>query len=194
MSRHRYPIEACRVFERTDFTKLKAALSFEVTDGNESSEILDASGDACDESKKPTSGKNKKVPASNKKSNDGTQSNKTTLKTILGKTLSYGPALSEHIILDAGLPPIMKVGKDTDSKIDEATIQALVQAVASFEDWLADVISGQIVPEGYILMQNKVIGKKETSLQESTSDKVYWLLLLSYFLVVQVICSLGIYV
>ncbi|XP_008801756.2 nuclear export mediator factor NEMF [Phoenix dactylifera] len=172
MSRHRYPIEACRVFERTDFMKLKAALSFELTDDNESSEVLDASGDACDKSKEPTSGKNKNLPASKKKSNDGTQSNKTTLKTILGQTLSYGPALSEHIVLDAGLPPNMKVGKD--SKIDEARIQALVQAVTRFEEWLADVISGQIVPEGYILMQNKVIEKKETlPLQESTSDKVY---------------------
>ncbi|XP_010914660.1 uncharacterized protein [Elaeis guineensis] len=174
MSRHRYPIEACRVFERTDFTKLKAALRFELADGNESSEVLDAGGDACDEPTEPASGKNKKLPASNKKSNVGTQSNKTTLKTILGETLSYGPALSEHVILDAGLPPNMKVGKDADSRIEEATIQALVQAVTSFEDWLADVISGQIVPEGYILMQNKVIGKKETlPLQESTSDKIY---------------------
>ena len=115
MSRHRYPIEACRVFERTDFTKLKAALRFELADGNESSEVLDAGGDACDEPTEPASGKNKKLPASNKKSNVGTQSNKTTLKTILGETLSYGPALSEHVILDAGLPPNMKVGKDADT-------------------------------------------------------------------------------
>lgn len=174
MSRHRYPIEACRVFERTDFTKLKAALSFELTNGNESSEVVEASGIACDKSKEPTSGKSKKLPASNKKSNDGSQSNKTTLKIILGEALSYGPALSEHIILDASLASNMKVGKDTDSKIDEAAIQNLVQAVTRFEDWLADVISGQIVPEGYILMQNKAIRKKETvPSQESISDKVY---------------------
>ena len=73
------------------------------------------------------------------------------------KTLGYGPALSEHIILDAGLIPNTKVTKD--SKFDIDTIQRLAQSVAKFENWLEDVILGDQVPEGYILMQNKIFGK-----------------------------------
>ncbi|XP_072996590.1 uncharacterized protein [Typha latifolia] len=170
MSRHRYPVEACRVFERTDLTKLKAAVNR--SGDNECSEVNDDIN-VSEKSKEPNTIKNKNLPVSNKKASEGTQSSKATLKTILGEVLGYGPALSEHIILDAGLLPNMKIGKDPDNKIDENTVQILAQAVTRFEDWLADVILGQKVPEGYILMQIKSTRKDIIPAQESISGKVY---------------------
>jgi hypothetical protein len=95
------------------------------------------------------------------------------LKIILGEALGYGPALSEHMILDAGLIPNEKVPKD--KTWDDAAVQALVQAVAKFEDWMQDIISGEIVPEGYILMQNKNLGKDSSVSQpESLKQVIYY--------------------
>ncbi|KAK1318279.1 hypothetical protein QJS10_CPB04g01045 [Acorus calamus] len=155
MSRHRYPIEASRIFERTSFEKLQKALTCSNASGEEN----------YDEPKVQDNSKNQKSTDSSKK---------VTLKVILGEALGYGPALSEHIILDAGLLPNMKVGNKNDSLISEETIQTLLQAVIKFEDWLADVISGQKIPEGYILMQNKPAGKNGAlTSQEGLTDKFY---------------------
>ncbi|KAL6847377.1 hypothetical protein ACP4OV_023230 [Aristida adscensionis] len=195
MSRHRYPVEACRLFERTDFAKLKDTLtrsnslddkeSSEVTSGpadsQEPSKSSDDSVPAADIPEKPSNRKEKKSAAKNKQSgsiakgSNSSQSNKATLKTILGEALAYGPALAEHIILDAGLVPSTKVGKDPESSIDDSTIQALTESITKFEDWLVDIISGQKIPEGYILMQNKMAAKKNpTPLEESSTDqKIY---------------------
>jgi hypothetical protein len=131
-------------------------------------------------SEKTLSRKEKKAAAkakqsgSNAKANNGAQSNKATLKTILGEALAYGPALAEHIILDAGLVPSTKVGKDPESTIDDSTVQALMESITRFEDWLVDIISGQRIPEGYILMQNKMTAKKNLTPSEeaSTNHKV----------------------
>lgn len=171
MSRHRYPVESCRLFERTNLMKLKSALiPFKSADENKISEATEGTSD---KSNYQSGCKSKNLPASNKEASSKNQSNKTTLKTVLGEALSYGPALSEHIILDAGLLPNMKVGKDIDGKINEDNFEVLAQAVTRFEDWLADVISGPTVPEGYILMQSKTSGKKALVLpQESAMDKV----------------------
>ncbi|KAH7678565.1 Zinc finger CCHC-type protein [Dioscorea alata] len=182
MSRHRYPIEACRVFERTSFTKLKMELtSVKSVDDKEPTNVDESGGDAHDKSKEPSKNsknskntKNKNAHDANKKLNDGARTNKSTLKTLLGDAVNYGPTLSEHIILDAGLIPNMKVGNSIDSQIDEDSMQALAKAVARFEDWLADVMLGQKVPEGYILMQSKATGKKENiPLPEPALDKIY---------------------
>ena len=202
MSRHRYPIEACRVFERTDFAKLKDTLTMsDNVDNNEPSEITSGSTDAQEPSstndgvsvteisEKPLSRKEKRAAAkakhigSDAKANNGAQSNKATLKTILGETLAYGPALAEHIIFDAGLVPSTKVGKDPGSTTDDSTIQALMESITRFEDWLEDVISGQRIPEGFILMQNKMTAKKNLTPTEgdSTNQKVCILSLLQYY-------------
>ncbi|CAH2070626.1 unnamed protein product [Thlaspi arvense] len=97
MSRHRYPIEICRVFERTTVSKLQEALTaFSLKD-------LEAKDD---EPKEQNGGKK------GGKSNDYTGAKQFTLKNILGDALGYGPQLSEHIILDAGLVPSTKVSQD----------------------------------------------------------------------------------
>ncbi|CBI22840.3 unnamed protein product, partial [Vitis vinifera] len=157
MSRHRYPVEICRVFERTATTKLQAAL----TSPKES------------ESNEAKQGNNKGVKSSepSKNTNDGARAKQATLKTVLGEALGYGPALSEHIILDAGLIPNTKVTKD--SKFDIDTIQRLAQSVTKFENWLEDVISGDQVPEGYILMQNKIFGKDCPPSQPDRGSQIY---------------------
>ncbi|OEL14668.1 Nuclear export mediator factor Nemf [Dichanthelium oligosanthes] len=195
MSRHRYPVEACRVFERTDFAKLRDTLTMsdniddkaplEITSGStdaqEPSQSTNDEVSVAEVSEKPLNRKEKKAAAKAKqsgsiaKANNGAQSNKAALKTILGEALAYGPALAEHIILDARLVPSTKVGKDPESTIDDSTIQALMESITRFEDWLVDIISGQRIPEGFILMQNKMTAKKNLTPTEgaSTNQKIY---------------------
>ncbi|PNY12696.1 nuclear export mediator factor NEMF-like protein, partial [Trifolium pratense] len=159
MSRHRYPVESCRVFERTTTSKLQTALTSSKEDDND--EAVKANGNGTDASN---------VEREKQGSRKGGKSF-ATLKIILGEALGYGPALSEHMILDAGLIPNEKVPKD--KTWDDATVQALVQAVAKFEDWMQDIISGEIVPEGYILMQNKNLGKDSSVSQPESLKQIY---------------------
>ncbi|KAL8490521.1 hypothetical protein ACS0TY_022516 [Phlomoides rotata] len=171
MSRHRYPVEQSRVFERTTTEKLCTALESFIQGNRE--EHLDNSehgNGSSNTSEKQGIQKNTK-PIESKKS-DNTRAKQATLKFVLGEALGYGPALSEHIILDAGLMPSTKVGKDF--KLDDKTTQVLAEAVMRFEDWLADVISGEKVPEGYILMQPKNSGKQNNAVSEKgTSMQIY---------------------
>lgn len=173
MSRHRYPIEICRVFERTTVSKLHEALtSSKEPDNNESDKV---DGNKVVDATKVKQGGNKGGKSSepskvlSKNSGDNARVKQATLKIVLGEALGYGPALSEHIILDAGLVPNTKVKGE---KIDEETIQVLAAAVSRFEDWLQDVISGEKVPEGYILMQNKSLGKDCPPSEPGTSNQV----------------------
>ncbi|XP_051129240.1 uncharacterized protein LOC127250124 [Andrographis paniculata] len=160
MSRHRYPVEQSRAFERTTREKMLTILE-SLVDSNRS--------DHLNNSELRNNSSN--IPNGKLES----QKNKTkqaTLKVVLGETLGYGPALSEHIILDAGLIPNTKVGKDF--KWDENTSQVLFEAITRFEDWLADVISGEKIPEGYILMQQKSLGKNHNFISgKVTSEQIY---------------------
>ncbi|RVW64694.1 Nuclear export mediator factor Nemf [Vitis vinifera] len=139
MSRHRYPVEICRVFERTATTKLQAALTSPKE--SESNEAVKASegGNKVSDAPREKQGNRKGVKSSepSKNTNDGARAKQATLKAVLGEALGYGPALSEHIILDAGLIPNTKVTKD--SKFDIDTIQRLAQSVTKFENWLKDI-------------------------------------------------------
>ncbi|KAJ6726578.1 hypothetical protein OIU79_004674 [Salix purpurea] len=176
MSRHRYPTEICRIFERTTAEKLQEALTSFKELENSNPVKVDADGGDSNVSDKPMKekqGKNKggKSSVPSKNTNEGNRAKQATLKTVLGEVLGYGPALSEHIILDAGLVPNTKFSKD--NKLDEETIQALVKAVAKFENWLQDIISGDKVPEGYILMQNKNLGKDHPPSDPGSSVQIY---------------------
>lgn len=154
MSRHRYPIEICRVFERTTVSKLQESLTAFSLKDHEAKDT---------ESKEQNGGKK------GGKSNDSSGAKQFTLKNILGDILGYGPQLSEHIILDAGLLPSSKVSED--KKLDDNEIQLLVQAVIVFEDWLEDIMYGQKVPEGYILMQKQIL-VNDTSSESGGVKKV----------------------
>ncbi|XP_054806726.1 uncharacterized protein LOC129309262 [Prosopis cineraria] len=159
MSRHRYPTEICRVFERTTAAKLQTALMSSKDVDNDEVITVNGLGNDIANVANEKQGKRKggKSPM--------------TLKVILGEALGYGPALSEHIILDAGLIPSTKVPKD--SKWDAATIQALLDAVVKFEDWMQEIISGDRIPEGYILMQNKNLGKDSSPSEGGSLSQLY---------------------
>ncbi|GAB4825612.1 hypothetical protein Ancab_008486 [Ancistrocladus abbreviatus] len=174
MSRHRYPIETCRVFERTMLPKLKEALTALKDPGENESASVNGDGINVSDAPKAKLGgkKSGKSPDVNKTANDGGRSKQATLKIVLGEALGYGPQLSEHMILDAGLSPSSKISKD--EKWDDDKFQSLAQAIAKFEDWLEDVICGDKFPEGYILMQNKKVGQKEYAAgQQEGSGQIY---------------------
>ncbi|KAJ8767313.1 hypothetical protein K2173_017357 [Erythroxylum novogranatense] len=173
MSRHRYPTEFCRIFKRTTTAKLQEALTN--VKEPEDDESIKADNEGNNVSVKPKKEKQGKTEGANssessKVANDGYRSTRATVKNILGEALGYGPALSEHIVLNAGLIPSTKLSKN--SKLGDDKIEALAQAVARFEDWLEDVISGETVPEGYILMQNKHSGK-DTPSESGSSSQMY---------------------
>uniref|UniRef100_A0A7N1A1J9 CCHC-type domain-containing protein n=1 Tax=Kalanchoe fedtschenkoi TaxID=63787 RepID=A0A7N1A1J9_KALFE len=164
MSRHRYPVEICRIFERTTAAKLEAALT--ASEEAVSQENCETNEDKSVVHEGPTGKQNKGGKSSVKKTSGTTLTKLPNLKYILGEALGYGPALSEHIILDADLLPNTKVSPET--KLEHTAVQALINSVKKFEDWLEDIISGAKVPEGYILMQEKVTGK-----DGSASNKIY---------------------
>ncbi|KAK8572110.1 hypothetical protein V6N13_047725 [Hibiscus sabdariffa] len=180
MSRHRYPTEICRHFERTTISKLQTALASsgepdenEATKGVEAGNGLLGAPKGKEKEKKGSQKggqKGGKPSESNKSVSDNTRAKQATLKNVLGEALGYGPALAEHIILDAGLISNTKLSKD--NKLDDDKVQALAQAVEKFEDWLQDVISGEKVPEGYILMQKKNPGKDGPP-SEGTNGQMY---------------------
>ncbi|CAA2950932.1 nuclear export mediator factor NEMF [Olea europaea subsp. europaea] len=171
MSRHRYPVEISRTFERTTRERLWEAVTSSLESGK--GEGLDSNEQGNNSSApkgKLGSHKSRKPAESNR--SDSAHAKQATLKVVLGEALGYGPALSEHIILDASLIPSTRIGKDF--KLEDDTIQVLAEAVARFEDWLADVITGEKVPEGYILMQQKNSGKKNDSMgDKGTSVQIY---------------------
>ncbi|XP_073308005.1 uncharacterized protein [Primulina huaijiensis] len=155
MSRHRYPVELSRVFERTTREKLEVAFESVVHEKCENGNDGSNASTGKDNTQKNTK------PAGTFK-NDNTRAKQTTLKVVLGEALGYGPALSEHIILDAGLTPSTKLHKEF--KMDGNSIQVLTEAVKKFEDWLSEVISGKKVPKGYILMQRKILGNNDDAI------------------------------
>lgn len=145
---------------RTTNTKLHEALTSLDKSHNDSVETNKQVDKTSTKSKeKHGNHKNAKASDSSKNANDGGCAKQATSKVVLREALGYGPALSEHIILDAGLLPNMKLG--TNTLIDDATIQVLAEAITKFEDWLDDIICGERVPEGFILMQNQSSGKKD---------------------------------
>lgn len=173
MSRHQYPTEVCRVFERTTAAKLQEALaSFEDPEQNKPVTVDDGENNKVEKTTHEKQGKRKgKSSELAKKTNEGNRAKQATLKTVLGEVLGYGPALSEHIILDAGVLPNTKFSEQ--NKLDEDTFQALIHAISRFEDWLHDVISGDKIPEGYILMQKKNAGNGFPSSESQNSGQIY---------------------
>lgn len=183
MSRHQYPVDVCRVFERTTSAKIQDALT-SVNEPDNSEHVEDSEGGKT-VSDAPNGNK------ASQKSGKSTDTNKTnarvkqpTLKIVLGDALGYGPALSEHIILDAGLAPNVKLVKGF--KLDDTAFQALIESVKKFENWLQDVIDGDKVPEGFILMQQKTLGKDSNTSGTQSSDKVCFVNSALIFIVVQI--------
>lgn len=167
MARHQYPVDFCRAWERTSVEKLEMVLTLvSACDTNTHEEVGEeynaTSGTNLEgEASEQVAGKGKK---SGKKSDSALDKEKGTLKNVIGESLGYGPALSEHIVLSAGLPKNLKVfSKNEKGKlipnITKKTIEQLHLAVMEFENWLEDIIFGDRLPEGYILLQKTDDGK-----------------------------------
>lgn len=181
MPHHCYPVNMCRSFEKTSFEKLQTIFS-NATKSEAEGFFPDMGVEAGLDPQAPSStekdvrrNKTKRSETSSEQSgsekrvNDGSKSGKkSTLKAILGESMGYGPALCEHIILDAGLQPNMKVEARND------ILQALAAAFAKFEGWLQEVITGESIPEGYIIMRKDIPGKKECFPdEERQSGQIY---------------------
>ncbi|KAK1371021.1 hypothetical protein POM88_037113 [Heracleum sosnowskyi] len=58
-----------------------------------------------------------------------------------------------------------------DFELDDAVPQALLKAIDKFEDWLEDVRKGEKIPEGYILMHRKDLGKDSSNSETQSSSQ-----------------------
>ncbi|KAK1387445.1 hypothetical protein POM88_015623 [Heracleum sosnowskyi] len=56
----------------------------------------------------------------------------------------------------------------------KAALGALLKAIDKFEEWLEDVIKGEKIPEGYILMQRKDLGKDSSNSETQSSSQVLY--------------------
>ncbi|KAF2310319.1 hypothetical protein GH714_007740 [Hevea brasiliensis] len=159
-------------FERTTTAKLQETLtSFKEPENIEP--VNDDENNMSDKAQKEKQGTHKGGKSSDlsKNASHGSRAKQVTLKNLIGEALGYGPALSEHMILDAGQIPNMKISKN--NRLDDNAMQVLVHAVAKFEDWLQDVISGDKVPGGYILMQNKNLEKDRSPSESGSACQIY---------------------
>ena len=174
MAKHQYPINSCRLIERSTLEKVALALKEqkvqEPEDEDQSIVPREAVPEVTAQEPKKGKGKGEKVVKEKKvKAPWGKKEDSgRTLKSVLADCLGYGPALCEHIILDSGLQSGTKVTVGSDGVVSttKAELEALMAAVKRFEDWLDSVVNGSFVPEGYIYMQKKKIAKGKTSVVE----------------------------
>ncbi|CAM6068471.1 unnamed protein product [Sphagnum tenellum] len=171
MARHHYPIDACRLFERTCKDTIQMAMADQAAnDLKREAEPIVESVAQKGKKGKPETG-SKENAAQGKK---GESRPTSTLKTVLVEALGYGPALCEHMILDAGLQSNQKISQGADGivSVTEDELQALMAAVVRFEDWLESVVKGELTPNGYVYMQKGGKGKPRGSAPGS-EEKIY---------------------
>ncbi|KAI8086191.1 fibronectin-binding protein A N-terminus-domain-containing protein [Halteromyces radiatus] len=75
---------------------------------------------------------------------------KDTLKKILNIGFEYGPAMTEHIILEAGLNPNTKVATEFDCSDDSPALKDLLVAFTKSDEMVASTANK--VPKGYIIL------------------------------------------
>ena len=179
MAKHEYPVNACRFFERFSLEKLEAAMR-----DHKTPEEVDELGvkeevpDPVPHDTKKGKGKSEKAVKEKKvKTPWGKKEDSgRTVKSVLAGCLGYGPALCEHIVLDSGLQSGMKVsvGADGVLNISKEDLDVLMAAIKRFEDWLYSVVNGDQIPEGFVYMQKKKIGKTKVLLddQQQEDEKV----------------------
>ncbi|BBM96816.1 nuclear export mediator factor NEMF [Marchantia polymorpha subsp. ruderalis] len=182
MAHHQYPINSCRLFERTkkeaistllkEQTRLKADEAVEEQQAASKEVHTGSVNEDAKKTKWKPEGKGSKSASQEVSGNGKKGAGLPTLKFLLVEGLGYGPSLSEHIILSAGLQPGLKMNSSILSR-DE--FEALAAAIKRFEDWLEAVVSGDIVPEGYIYMQKVGMGKAKSAASDVKEefDRVY---------------------
>ncbi|KAI9314042.1 hypothetical protein BX666DRAFT_2020220 [Dichotomocladium elegans] len=78
---------------------------------------------------------------------------KDTLKKVLNMASEYGPAMVEHVILQAKLNPNLKVASEFDSSDDSPSLKALIEAFKEADSMVESTKSN--VPKGYIILLEK---------------------------------------
>jgi len=177
MAKHEYPVNTCRLFERFSLEKLEAAMRDqkvqakveEITDAKEvvPDSVAQDTKKGKRNSEKVVKEKKVKIPWG-KKEDSG-----RTLKSVLTESLGYGPALCEHIVLDSGLQSGLKVsvGPDGVLSIIKEDLDVLMAAIVRFEDWLDTVVNGDRIPEGFVYMQKKRMGKTKLLPDEQQQEE-----------------------
>ncbi|KAI8066316.1 fibronectin-binding protein A N-terminus-domain-containing protein [Gongronella butleri] len=79
---------------------------------------------------------------------------KDVLKKVLNHGFEYGPAMTEHIILEAGLNPNLKVATELDISDDSPVLDDLLQAFIKGDEMVTS--SGNKVSKGYIILMDQV--------------------------------------
>ncbi|KAH7291813.1 hypothetical protein KP509_29G036400 [Ceratopteris richardii] len=167
MARHQYPVDSCRPWKKTSLEKLESLVSGVNNHDKVSSEELNTHLQSAAEIEtiQQVTVKGRK---SGKKAELASEKDKYGLKNIISEGLGYGPTLSEHLVLGAGLPKNLKVFSKNDkgeliSTVEKPMLEKLHLAIVQFEDWLESIIFGSQVPEGFILLQRRKGGEELTS-------------------------------
>ncbi|CEP14532.1 hypothetical protein [Parasitella parasitica] len=97
---------------------------------------------------------------------------KDTLKKLLNIKFEYGPAMIEHIILEAGLDPNMKVATDFDSSDNSPMMDALLKGFNKGNEMIES--TKNVVPNGFIiLLDDKNKPKTESEEQVEIYDEFH---------------------
>ncbi|KAI9260165.1 fibronectin-binding protein A N-terminus-domain-containing protein [Sporodiniella umbellata] len=89
---------------------------------------------------------------------------KDNLKKILNIKFDYGPAMVEHIIMEADLDPNMKVATDFDCSENSPMMQSLLQGFERADEMIVE--TGSKVPKGYIVLLDDPKEKKNDTDEE----------------------------
>ncbi|ORZ14664.1 fibronectin-binding protein A N-terminus-domain-containing protein [Absidia repens] len=84
---------------------------------------------------------------------------KDTLKKLLNIGFEYGPAMTEHIILEAGLNPNTKVATEFDCSDESPALQDLLAAFSKGDEMVASTANK--VPNGYIILLDNAGGDSQ---------------------------------
>ncbi|KAL9557312.1 hypothetical protein MBANPS3_001466 [Mucor bainieri] len=97
---------------------------------------------------------------------------KDTLKKLLNIKFEYGPAMIEHIILEAELDPNTKVATDFDTSENSPMMQALLEGFNKGDELIES--TKNFVPNGYIiLLDEKNQPKTESEEQVEIYDEFH---------------------
>ncbi|KAK4518124.1 uncharacterized protein ATC70_001475 [Mucor velutinosus] len=97
---------------------------------------------------------------------------KDTLKKLLNIKFEYGPAMIEHMVLEADLDPNMKVATDFDTSENSPMMQALLEGFSKGDELIES--TKNVVPNGYIvLLDEKNKPKTESEEQVEIYDEFH---------------------
>ncbi|KAI8988444.1 fibronectin-binding protein A N-terminus-domain-containing protein [Mycotypha africana] len=101
---------------------------------------------------------------------------KDNLKKIMNIKFEYGPAMVEHMIMEAHLDPNVKVATDFDTSADSPMVKALLEAMDKGHEVIKTTQNA--VPRGYIILLDdkhkpKVEGSEEVEIYDEFHPFLY---------------------